>query len=201
MTFSSHSQAGQDLAVITLLNGKPNGTFIDFGCSHPTELSNTYALEQLGWRGILLDSSINAIELCRAHRLSPAICDNAVTCDWRSLIAKHIPVSPEIISYASVDVDEHTHAALCNLLRSGSRFRVMTVEHDQYARGDRLREPNRQLLREHGYQIIAADVRNEGCAFEDWCVAPDLVDLAIAERFRSTGLEWQQVLKQAGITL
>jgi hypothetical protein len=194
----SYSQAGQDLAVMAILHGNMRGRFVDFGSSHPTELSNTYALEQLGWRGILLDSNINAIEMCREQRVSPAICDNAVTCDWRSLISKHIECPEQSIDYASVDVDEHTHAALCNLLRSGSRFRVLTVEHDFYARGERLRQPNRQILREYGYELIAADVRHNDCTFEDWFVAPDLVDMTAANGFRSEGLDWADVLKQGG---
>lgn len=198
MTFRSFSQAGQDLYVNAVLHGNRRGRFVDFGCSHPTELSNTYALEQLGWRGILLDSNINAIAMCREQRVSPAICDNAVTCDWRALIAKHIEHPEQSIDYASVDVDEHTHAALCNLLRSGSRFRVLSVEHDAYSRGERLRQPNRQVLREYGYELIAANVHHNNCAFEDWFVAPDLVDMTAANGFRSDGLDWVAVLKQGG---
>lgn len=199
MNFISRSQAGQDLAVHALLGGKRDGWFIDIGCSHPVDLSNTYALEQqLGWRGILLDSSINAIEMCRAQRSNHAWCDDATKIDWAARLLQIEPPVPAVIDYASVDVDEHTHAALENLLRSGKRFRVLTVEHDHYARGDRLRLPNRDLLRQYGYDIIASDVHSNKCSFEDWAVAPDMVDMKVAERFRSNGLDWADVLKQGG---
>jgi hypothetical protein len=191
-SFQSHSQAGQDLAVFAMLGDKRAGTFVDIGCSHPIELSNTYALEQLGWRGWMLDSSPMAVALCGELRRSTTMCDDARTFDWSAVNL------PMIVDYASVDVDEHTHAALLQLLKSGSRFRVMTVEHDHYQRGDRLRIPNRDALRAAGYELIAADVESAGCVFEDWLVDPHLVDMARVEPFRSTGLDWRAVLRKGG---
>ena len=50
-----YSQAGQDLFVLTALDGKKNGKFIEIGAYHPTSLSNTYLLEShFGWDGIML---------------------------------------------------------------------------------------------------------------------------------------------------
>lgn len=192
MKFTSHSQAGQDLAAFTMLGGITNGFFVDVGCSHPIELSNTYALERLGWLGVMLDSSESCCELCRMKRRAPVICADATQFDW-SMVRL-----PEIVSYASIDVDEHTHAALLRLLESGSRFRVVTCEHDHYQRDDRLRLPNREALKRAGYELLAADVHSNGCCFEDWFVAPDLVDMARVEPFRSTGFDWADVLRKGG---
>ena len=192
----SYSQAGQDRFLHALLPHS-GGTFVDIGCSHPTELSNTYALEsELGWTGLLLDSNINACDLCRAQRRARVICADAATVDWAAEMGDAFP---KVIDYASVDVDEWTHKALRRLLESSGRlFRVMTVEHDYYQRGDRLRLPNRDLLNSYGYKMIAGDVKSAGCVFEDWWVLPGEVDEARAERFRSTGLPWEEVLKQGG---
>jgi len=38
------------------------------------------------------------------------------------------------------------------------RFREMTVEHDAYRTGDHVRQEMRNILRNAGYELIAADV-------------------------------------------
>jgi len=41
---NNYSQAGQDLFVLMCLDGKENGTFLDLGCHHPSNINNTYLL-------------------------------------------------------------------------------------------------------------------------------------------------------------
>jgi ATP-dependent Clp protease ATP-binding subunit ClpA len=45
-----YSQARQDDFVIHMMNGKV-GEYLEIGASHPIDISNTYALEQLGIMG------------------------------------------------------------------------------------------------------------------------------------------------------
>ena len=196
MKFVSHSQAGQSAFVFAVLNGKTDGVFLDIGCSHPVELSNTYDLERVGWTGVLLDSSADAVHLCLEHRNAPAFCGDATSFNWRPIIDAIGPVS-----YASVDVDEATSQALENLLRSGCWPSVVTCEHDQYLRGDRLRSKNRELFFSFGYEVIASDVHHDGCSFEDWVAHPESVDMSIANKFKSEGLDWKAVLQQGGVQL
>ena len=50
----SRSQLKQDLFVLSELNFKKNGFFVEFGASNGIDLSNTYLLEtEFGWNGIL----------------------------------------------------------------------------------------------------------------------------------------------------
>ena len=83
--FISHSQAGQDKFVYDTLV-KPtnyiNGTFLDIGCGFPIEINNTYSLEQLGWRGVLIDKDPGFVESCRQQRQSPVIEADATTMIW-----------------------------------------------------------------------------------------------------------------------
>lgn len=52
----SKSQAGQDLFVIAMTQGKRQGTWLEIGCGWPICSNNTYLLEKrLGWRGISID--------------------------------------------------------------------------------------------------------------------------------------------------
>jgi hypothetical protein len=56
------SQAGQDLFVIAMTQGKINGSFLEIGGHHPFEISNTYVLEKMfdwhGWSIDIIDYSL-----------------------------------------------------------------------------------------------------------------------------------------------
>lgn len=52
----SQSQAGQDLFVAAITNGKRQGTWLELGAGHPFGYNNTWLLEsQLGWSGFSVD--------------------------------------------------------------------------------------------------------------------------------------------------
>ena len=52
----SQSQAGQDLFVIAMTQGRKNGIWLELGSGHPIFGNNTYLLEKrLGWTGISID--------------------------------------------------------------------------------------------------------------------------------------------------
>jgi FkbM family methyltransferase len=56
--FEPQSQCGQDLWVLSQLNYKRNGFFVDVGASHYKKLSNTYYLEkEYGWTGICIEGN------------------------------------------------------------------------------------------------------------------------------------------------
>lgn len=53
---TSYSQKNQDIKILKLLNFKQNGYFLDIGCAHFKDISNTYALEKdFGWTGLCVD--------------------------------------------------------------------------------------------------------------------------------------------------
>lgn len=73
----------QNLEETYILNyfGDHVGTFLDLGCNDCLTFSNTKALADRGWRGILVDCSPAAIERCRVlykNRKGFYIYDNAI---------------------------------------------------------------------------------------------------------------------------
>ena len=64
LLIQKQSQAGQDLFVIAMTQGKKNGTFLELGGYHPFEISNTYVLEKMfGWNGWSVDLVDNSLDL------------------------------------------------------------------------------------------------------------------------------------------
>jgi len=58
-----YSQVNQDKIVVQLLGNK--GYFIDLAANDATKLSNTYSLEQNGWKGLCMVSVLLSVVCCR----------------------------------------------------------------------------------------------------------------------------------------
>lgn len=179
MNFKSHSQAGQDRLAFELIG--ESGTFLDIGANHPVEISNTYALEQMGWHGILVENDANCVKLLREQRAFESIVINAdaTKIHWREWVSGQWN-----FDYLSLDVDEASLTVLKLLMESGLRFKVLTVEHDAYRFGTARRDEMVMTLEKHGYKVLCRDVCDQGMPFEIWAVDPLTVDMAKADKFR-----------------
>jgi hypothetical protein len=185
---NDYSQAGQTRFVFETLI-KPDvvrvGSFLDIGCAG-LSISNTLGLEELGWRGWLIDNSSEA-QLDSINRPSKFILGDATQLNYGFL--------PAIVDYLSLDIDGATLDALRKLPLDKTRFRVITIEHDQYSRGDTLRIPIYETLIAHGYTIVCMDVCNPD-PFEIWAVDPNLVPRSAWEPMVRTGpVQWRDIFK------
>lgn len=62
-------QSGEDAIILRLVGFKKHGTYVDVGAFHPHIYSNTFLLYSLlGWNGINIDASFDAIELFKKER-------------------------------------------------------------------------------------------------------------------------------------
>ena len=56
----SYGQFGEDLFLTSLLGyEKDDGVYVDVGCYHPIDYSNTYIFYQRGWHGVAIDPNPN----------------------------------------------------------------------------------------------------------------------------------------------
>lgn len=214
MEFKSRSQAGQDRFAFEVLGRPERGTFLDIGANNPIDINNTYALEQVGWRGVLIDNSPESEAACRAKRISPFCLADATTVNWQdrfldSLWATNespsykVPFAREwdpekghsvTIDYLSLDVDEATLDTLRRMPLDRLRFRAITVEHDAYRFGELRRDYMLDILVKHGYEVLCSDVCDQGMSFEIWAVDPQAVDMNIADKFRRAGpTDWKHI--------
>jgi|ERR1700722_5969884 len=65
---ASFAQNGEDLLAWNYFERKIDGFFVEVGANHPTRLSQTWFLEQRGWRGILVEPLPACCEELRAVR-------------------------------------------------------------------------------------------------------------------------------------
>ncbi len=64
----SYSQFGEDRLLWTYFGGKTDGLFLEAGANHPTVCSQTWLLEQRGWRGFLVEPLAANCQLLRQSR-------------------------------------------------------------------------------------------------------------------------------------
>ncbi len=187
------SQAGQDLFVLSLLNGKRDGVFLDLGCNHPIVINNTFLLESnFGWNGLSVDIEQDLFELF-VFRNSQTLIADCTKLDWELVLEK---LGTSSIDYLSLDLEPPNITLEClkGIPFDKVEFSVITFEHDAYRSGDTVREPSRRLLEDHGYRRVCSNVRLEGLQFEDWYCNPKFVDAERVAALMADDLEWQDII-------
>ncbi len=194
----SLSQAGQDVFPRHLIR-RP-GTYLDIGSFRPTYHNNTYALEKEGWTGLSMDCQEFSLEFAQ-KRKNLFYCTDVTTVNWDDVIQR-CPFMQHTIDYISFDVDEATMPAVAHFPWDRIRFATMTIEHDQYRFGTATRDHIREVLTNHGYSLICADVVMPNSPtetygpFEDWYADLNFVNAAAAEQIRCDGLTYLDIFKK-----
>lgn len=183
LTINSRGESGQDCFAFEHCGRKKNGTFIDIGCNEPKNWNNTYALEEVGWRGPLIDINPEYAAAIEQERESSFYCADARTIDWWDILK----FTGNHVDYLSLDIDENqlcevTLAVLKNLFDYRVTWKCATIEHDAYRHGDHPRASIRKLMYQQGYKLYRADVeigqfrggdpnwKGNGKPFEDWWI-------------------------------
>lgn len=187
------SQAGQDLFVLSLLDGKREGAFLDLGCNEPIQINNTYLLESaFGWNGLAVDIEPGFFDLFIFRRCRTLVAD-CTRLDWHQVIDM---VGTTSIDYLSLDLEppEATLECLRSIPFDDVEFSVVTFEHDAYRAGDAVRSPARDIFRTNGYELVCSDVRLNGYVFEDWYCNPKYVDRERIRQLRAEDQEWEDIV-------
>ena len=197
-----YSQAGQDRFAFAMVGNHKAGTFLDIGAGHPTYFNNTYALDKIGWHGICVE--LESKEYCSHVPLDQEYkmmrprtvfhCGDATKINWEDLLLN------KGVDYLSLDVDDATSATLQSIPLDKLRFKVITIEHDKYHRGDGLQQEIRRTLEAHGYSLVCSDVnvhwQGRDVAFEDWFVDSKAVPAALIEQYRCDNQPWTTIFAE-----
>ena len=194
MNIKSYSQANQDIFVLACLKEKRNGFFLDLGCNHPINISNSYLLEsQFDWSGIAIDIDQNNIKKFKDLRKCQAVHADCTKIDYENLLQ-----NIDHIDYLSLDLEPAsvTFECLKRLPFDKMHFSVITYEHDSYRFGNCFRDMSRDIIQSWGYYLLCEDVCDHDFAYEDWYVKPDYVDLESVMHFKSVGLNHSDIISR-----
>ena len=191
----SYAQCLQDMFVLSVLNGKRNGFYLEIGANQPVFINNTYLLEsQFGWQGISVDIDPQCQSMFRSSgRKSNFILSDALVVDYEKEMIKNN--FPKQVDYLSLDIEpiEQTFNCLKKLPLDTFRFSVITFETDFYGPTDRnlaerVRKESREILTNKDYVLIAGNISNmdDQHPFEDWYIDGRVFNKDAIDRFKRT---------------
>ncbi len=185
---NNHSQVYQDMFILSMTNGKRNGTFLEIGGADPFKGNNSALLEkQFGWKGVSLEYDQKFIQNYRNNRSANLIHGDALQIDYKKLLSENF--EGNVIDYLQLDIEpaRHTYDCMLRIPFDEYKFAVITYEHDYYVDVTRsYRQKSRDFLTSKGYVLVVNDISPDGKSnFEDWWVHPDLVDKNILDKMTS----------------
>lgn len=179
LTLHSFSEFLQDIFVLTALDGKTDGIYVELGAGHPFFGNNTALLEtKYNWKGVSIDYVTGAIEEFFRERNNVEILADATTIDYVGLFQELN--YPTTIDYLQIDCDPAyiSYETLLNIPLHAYEFKVITFEHDHSKdETGEVRENSRKYLEQNGYTLILSNIGKGDIAVEDWWVNPKYVDI------------------------
>lgn len=188
----NYSEAFQDIFILTLLDGKENGTYLEIGSGYPFYGNNTYLLEsEFNWKGISLDIEPESSERYFRDREAISICTDAKEINYTYLLESC--GMPKNIDYLQLDCDPPsvTYDILYKIPFDKYKFAIITYEHDYYKDETKsYKQKSRDFLKSKGYELVLSNISNkENSDFEDWYIHPELVNLEIVNKIKNIDQE------------
>lgn len=190
----NYSQAYQDIFVLTMLNGKRNGTFLEIGGCDGSFISNTCLLEKnFDWKGVSIDIDPSAQNRFNERKKTNFILQDALTINYENLLKDNN--FDNIVDYLQIDIEPQHQTLKCLKLIPFSKYKfsVITFETDFYdpatpkEESIKNRDESREYLKSMGYELIVGNVCNtsENDPFEDWYVHPSIISQEIISLFKT----------------
>jgi hypothetical protein len=175
----NYSEAYQDMFVLTMLNGKRNGTYLEVGAGNAFYGNNTALLEkEFDWKGVALDIDEGFVAAHTNERSNPCLLKDATKINYVPFL--NGLDFPNEIDYLQLDCDppEVTYKILLSIPFDTHKFAVITYEHDYYCDETKsFQEKSRKYLESYGYIRVVNNISpDDNRPYEDWWVHPDLVN-------------------------
>lgn len=170
----SRSDLNQESYVLTTLDSKEGGYYVELGSGDPVEGNNTLLLEtKFGWTGLAIDSDRALVEKYNKERRNKCVEADALTFNYEKYFVENN--FPEVIDYLQIDIDNHEKGycllALLALPMLKYKFKVITIEHDliKNFKYESMRDAQREILHSLGYTLSGQ------FSSEDWWINRDYV--------------------------
>lgn len=192
---NNYSQSMQDMFVLSVLDGKRNGVYVEIGADKPRVINNSYLLEsQYDWSGVSFEIESDKVDYFNTIRKNKCICADATKFDYKSLFDER--KYPKQIDYLQLDCDppQITLECLKKLPLEDYRFSVITFETDLYAGGQEVQKEQWEILSSLGYQRVVKNIKNEGNPYEDWWIDPLEINKHMWKQFLNEDVEFSEVI-------
>ena len=192
---NNYSQSMQDMFVLSVLDGKRNGVYVEIGADKPRVINNSYLLEsQYDWSGVSFEIESDKVNYFNTIRKNKCICADATKFDYKSLFDER--KYPKQIDYLQLDCDppQITLGCLKKLPLEDYRFSVITFETDLYAGGQDVQTEHWKILTSLGYQRVVKNIKNEGNPYEDWWIDPLVIGEHMWKQFLNQNVEFSEVI-------
>lgn len=170
----NYSRHFQDMFVLSCLDGKEEGTFIELGSGHPELYNNTKLLEEeFGWKGISLDNSERMCHIFSKERKTPVILEDAANVDYKKLLKQNC--FEQYVDFLRINAEKASIEALKNIPFDKYEFNVVQFQHNAVWWGPEFRDEARELLAKIGYILLVPNVAvDPRSPYEDWWVHPNI---------------------------
>lgn len=174
MVWNNYSRHFQDIFVLSILNGKEHGTFVELGSGHPKLFNNTLLLEEaFGWKGISIDNSERFCAQFSRERNTTILLADAAAIDYKLLFKQQC--LEQRVDFLRINAETASLQALKNIPFDNYEFSVIQFQHNACWWGPEIRAKSRQILKDIGYVLLVPDVAvNERDTYEDWWVHPNV---------------------------
>ena len=192
----NYSQAYQDMFVLSMLNGKTNGIYVEIGANDAISINNTYLLEsKFDWSGISFDADKSSLESYQKNkRKNNFVLGNALNLNYDEIFKQN--GFGNQIDYLQIDIEPNTQTLEClkKMPLDKYRFSTITYETDYYDKtqgcdvAERVRKESREIFLHYGYELIVGNIANlsKDEVFEDWYVDPLVIDKEIIKLFKES---------------
>lgn len=175
----NYSQVYQDMFVLSALNGKKRGLYLEIGGGDPFWGNNTALLEKdFEWKGISIEYQESLANKYNQSRKNKTLCKNALEINYEKLLKENF--NTNIIDYLQLDCEpsKSTFEILLSIPFDKYKFAVITYEHDHFVDiTQTYRTKSRNYLSMMGYELVVNDIGpTDWYSFEDWWVHPELID-------------------------
>ena len=172
----NYSRHFQDMFVLSCLNGKKGGTFIELGSGHPTHYNNTKLLEEkFNWKGVSLDNSERMCHIFSRERKTPVILADAANQDYTALFKQNC--FEQQIDFLRINAEHASLDSLKNIPFDKHEFNVVQFQHNAIWWGSEFRDESRKILNQIGYILLVPNVAvDPKSPYEDWWVHPNIAN-------------------------
>ena len=184
---NNYSQLYQDIFVLSMLNGKRDGTYLEIGSGHKINGSNTYLLEkEFNWKGVGIDINANNHMDPSIERSNVVLNLDATKANYKKILSNNFLNE---IDYLQIDCDppKQSYEILTKIPFEKYKFAVITFEHDYYCDLEKkYRSLSRKFLTSKGYILVAGNMGVDPFfPFEDWWAHPDLIPESTLNKFKN----------------